>query len=142
MEALQKEIDGQAFTMTTPARWINWASSETDSDSINIPERGGHGAVGHVPVLLQEAIDFLAVKRWRTLSGLHGGAGRAFVRNRKTPRRRGHLIGFDKDAAAWQEQLSVVSCQLSVKARRDWLRGGRARTPVARLVPAIGLRSR
>src|SRR5208337_738963 len=39
---------------------------DTDSDSINTPERGGHGEVGHVPVLLKEAIDFLAVKRGGT----------------------------------------------------------------------------
>jgi hypothetical protein len=38
---------------------------ETDSET-NIPERDGHGAVGHVPVLLKEAIDFLAVKRGGT----------------------------------------------------------------------------
>jgi len=30
------------------------------------PQRGGRGEVGHVPVLLKEAIDFLAVRRGGT----------------------------------------------------------------------------
>jgi 16S rRNA (cytosine1402-N4)-methyltransferase len=73
---------------------------ETDSDSPNTPERGGHGEVGHVPVLLKEAIDFLAVKRGGTyLDATVGLGGHTYeiARRLGAP---GHLIGFDKDPAA------------------------------------------
>jgi len=72
----------------------------TDSDSVNTPERGGHGAGGHVPVLLKEAIDFLAVKRGGTyLDATVGLGGHSYeiARRLGAP---GHLIGFDKDPAA------------------------------------------
>jgi len=84
---------------------------ETDSDSPNTPERGGHGEVGHVPVLLKEAIDFLAVKRGGTyLDATVGLGGHTYeiARRLGAP---GHLIGFDKDPAALER--AVVSCQLS-----------------------------
>ena len=73
---------------------------QTDSDSVNTPERGGHGEVGHVPVLLKEAIDFLAVKGGGTyLDATVGLGGHSYeiARRLGAP---GHLIGFDKDAAA------------------------------------------
>ena len=88
---------------------------QTDSDSVNTPERGGHGEppqrtekhgslgdaeVGHVPVLLKEAIDFLAVKSGGTyLDATVGLGGHSYeiARRLGAP---GHLIGFDKDAAA------------------------------------------
>ena len=85
---------------------------ETDSDSINIPERGGHGAVGHVPVLLQEAIDFLAVKRGGTYLDCTVGLGGHSYEIARRLGAAGHLIGFDKDAAALAR--AAVSCQLSV----------------------------
>jgi 16S rRNA (cytosine1402-N4)-methyltransferase len=70
------------------------------TDSTDIPERDGHGAVGHVPVLLKEAIDFLAVQRGGTYLdatvGL-GGHSCEIARRLGAP---GHLIGFDKDPAA------------------------------------------
>jgi 16S rRNA (cytosine1402-N4)-methyltransferase len=72
----------------------------TDSDLANTPERGGHGAGGHVPVLLKEAIDFLAVKRGGTyLDATVGLGGHSYeiARRLGAP---GHLIGFDKDPAA------------------------------------------
>jgi 16S rRNA (cytosine1402-N4)-methyltransferase len=72
----------------------------TDSDLPHIPEWGGHGAVGHVPVLLKEAIDFLAVKRGGTyLDATVGLGGHSYeiARRLGAP---GHLIGFDKDPAA------------------------------------------
>ena len=72
----------------------------TDSDSVNTPERGGHGAGGHVPVLLKDAIDFLAVKRGGTyLDATVGLGGHSYeiARRLGAP---GHLIGFDKDPAA------------------------------------------
>src|SRR5208337_1687769 len=70
------------------------------TDSTDTPERGGHGAVGHVPVLLKEAIDFLAVKRGGTyLDATVGLGGHSYeiARRLGAP---GHLIGFDKDPAA------------------------------------------
>jgi 16S rRNA (cytosine1402-N4)-methyltransferase len=70
---------------------------ETDS---NIPERDGHGAVGHVPVLLKEAIDFLAVKRGGTYLDATVGLGGHSYEIAKRLGAPGHLIGFDKDPAA------------------------------------------
>ena len=72
---------------------------ETDSES-NIPERDGHGAVGHVPVLLKEAIDFLAVKRGGTYLDATVGLGGHSYEIAKRLGAPGHLIGFDKDPAA------------------------------------------
>ena len=48
---------------------------DLELDSKNTPERGGHGAGGHVPVLLKEAIDFLAVKRGGTYLDATVGLG-------------------------------------------------------------------
>ena len=85
---------------------------ETDSDSTHTPDWGGHGtAVGHVPVLLKEAIDFLAVKRGGTyLDATVGLGGHSYeiARRLGAP---GHLIGFDKDPAALGR--AAVSLQLS-----------------------------
>src|SRR5215472_3461292 len=78
------------------------------------PERGGHGRneeVGHVPVLLKEAIDFLAVRGGGTYIdctvGL-GGHSYEIARRLGAP---GRLIGFDKDLEAlrrvrerWKDQ--------------------------------------
>jgi 16S rRNA (cytosine1402-N4)-methyltransferase len=88
---------------------------ETDSDSTNIPERGGHGtvaAVGHVPVLLKEAIDFLAVKRGGTYLDATVGLGGHSLEIARRLGAPGHLIGFDKDPAALErarERLTAVS---------------------------------
>jgi 16S rRNA (cytosine1402-N4)-methyltransferase len=76
---------------------------ETDSDSTDIPERGGHGTVapvGHVPVLLKEAIDFLAVKRGGTYLDATVGLGGHSLEIARRLGAPGHLIGFDKDPAA------------------------------------------
>ena len=81
----------------------------TDSDLADTPERGGHGAGGHVPVLLKEAIDFLAVKRGGTyLDATVGLGGHSYEIARRLGAL-GHLIGFDKDPAALEiarERLS------------------------------------
>jgi 16S rRNA (cytosine1402-N4)-methyltransferase len=89
---------------------------ETDSDSDNTPERGGHGAVattrGHVPVLLKEAIDFLAVKRGGTYLDATVGLGGHSYEIAKRLGAPGHLIGFDKDPAALEiarEKLTAIS---------------------------------
>jgi len=87
------------------------------TDSIDTPEWGGHGAGGHVPVLLKEAIDFLAVKRGGTYLdatvGL-GGHSCEIARRLGAP---GHLIGFDKDPAALavaQKNLAPVDGRQSL----------------------------
>ena len=66
----------------------------------DIPERGGRGAVGHVPVLLKEAIDFLAVQRGGTYVDATVGLGGHSFELAKRLGAPGHLIGFDKDPAA------------------------------------------
>ena len=87
---------------------------DTDSGLNHIPERGGHGAVGHVPVLLKEAIDFLAVKRGGTYLDATVGLGGHSHEIAKRLGAPGHLIGFDKDAAALGRAEAVLSSQFSV----------------------------
>jgi 16S rRNA (cytosine1402-N4)-methyltransferase len=94
---------------------------ETDSDSVNTPERGGHGQVGHVPVLLKEAIDFLAVKRGGTYLDATVGLGGHSCEIAKRLGAPGHLIGFDKDPAA----LNIARVKLETSAgvspaNADW----------------------
>jgi 16S rRNA (cytosine1402-N4)-methyltransferase len=82
-----------------------------DEGLTNTPERGGHGGSksGHVPVLLKEAIDFLAIKRGGTYIdatvGL-GGHSLEIVKRLGVP---GHLIGLDKDPAALDETRARLS---------------------------------
>ena len=71
-----------------------------DTDLTDTPEWGGHGAVGHVPVLLKEAIDFLAVKRGGTYLDATVGLGGHSLEIARRLGAPGHLIGFDKDPAA------------------------------------------
>ena len=80
----------------------------TDSDLTNTPERGGHGTVGHVPVLLKEAIDFLAVKRGGTYLDATVGVGGHSYEIAKRLGAPGHLIGFDKDPAALARARSIL----------------------------------
>ena len=82
---------------------------QTDSDSIHTPERGGHGEVGHVPVLLKEAIDFLAVKGGGTYLDATVGLGGHSYEIAKRLGAPGRLIGFDKDPAA----LNVARVKLA-----------------------------
>ena len=73
--------------------------------STNTPERGGHGGnkIGHVPVLLKEAIDFLAIKRGGTYIDATVGLGGHSLEIAKRLGAPGHLIGLDKDPAALDE---------------------------------------
>jgi 16S rRNA (cytosine1402-N4)-methyltransferase len=67
------------------------------------PQGGGHGReaqVGHVPVLLKEAIDFLAVRRGGTYIDATVGLGGHSLEIAKRLGAPGHLIGLDKDPAA------------------------------------------
>jgi 16S rRNA (cytosine1402-N4)-methyltransferase len=94
-----------------------------ETDLIDTPERGGHGVVGHVPVLLKEAIDFLAVKRGGTYLDATVGLGGHSYEIAKRLGAPGHLIGFDKDPAALER--SAVSLQSSAASaggaeQMDW----------------------
>ncbi len=70
---------------------------ETDS-----PQEGRHGEreFGHVPVLLQPAIEFLAVRRGGTYIDATLGLGGHSWEIAKRLGAQGRLIGFDKDPAA------------------------------------------
>ncbi|MGA7575094.1 MAG: 16S rRNA (cytosine(1402)-N(4))-methyltransferase RsmH [Terriglobales bacterium] len=70
------------------------------TDLTDTPEWGGHGAGGHVPVLLKEAIDFLAVKRGGIYVDATVGLGGHSYEIARRLGAEGHLIGFDKDPAA------------------------------------------
>jgi 16S rRNA (cytosine1402-N4)-methyltransferase len=62
--------------------------------------RGGSREFGHVPVLLQEAIDFLAIRRGGTyIDATLGLAGHSYEIAKRLGAQ-GRLIGFDKDSAA------------------------------------------
>jgi len=78
------------------------------------PERGGHGQAGHVPVLLKEAIDFLAVQRGGTYLDCTVGLGGHSYEIAKRLGAPGHLIGLDKDPAA----LEIAQAKLAGTA--DW----------------------
>ena len=68
--------------------------------STDTPQGVGRGEVGHVPVLLKEAIDFLAVRRGGTYIDATVGLGGHSLEIAKRLGAPGHLIGFDKDSAA------------------------------------------
>ena len=63
------------------------------------PQGVGHGG-NHVPVLLKEAIDFLAVRRGGTYIDATVGLGGHSYEIAKRLGAPGHLIGLDKDPAA------------------------------------------
>ncbi|MGA7381919.1 MAG: 16S rRNA (cytosine(1402)-N(4))-methyltransferase RsmH [Terriglobales bacterium] len=89
------------------------------------PERGGHGQAGHVPVLLKEAIDFLAVRGGGTYLDATVGLGGHSYEIAKRLGAPGHLIGLDKDPAALgiaRERLVVgrSSLVVSENQQRDW----------------------
>ncbi|HXY50914.1 MAG TPA: 16S rRNA (cytosine(1402)-N(4))-methyltransferase RsmH [Terriglobales bacterium] len=92
----------------------------------DIPERGGRGVVGHVPVLLQEAIDFLAIRRGGTYIDVTVGLGGHSFEIARRLGAAGHLIGVDKDPAALEIAKAVLGPRSSV--------GGGAAEP--RLTPA------
>ena len=70
-----------------------------DEGLTNTPQGVGHGG-RHVPVLLKEAIDFLAVKRGGTYIDATVGLGGHSLEIAKRLGAPGHLIGLDKDPAA------------------------------------------
>ena len=85
------------------------------------PERGGHGRVGHVPVLLKEAIDFLAIRRGGTYIDATVGLGGHSYEIAKRLGAPGHLIALDKDPAALEK--AAVRLQSPVASEHtDWPR--------------------
>ena len=74
----------------------------SDGGSTDTPQGVGHGGgrVSHVPVLLKEAIDFLAVRRGGTYIDATVGLGGHSYEIAKRLGAPGHLIGLDKDPAA------------------------------------------
>jgi 16S rRNA (cytosine1402-N4)-methyltransferase len=88
------------------------------------PERGGHGQVGHVPVLLKEAIDFLAIRRGGTYIDATVGLGGHSLEIAKRLGAPGHLIGLDKDPAALEiARARLADGATGVLARQttdDW----------------------
>jgi 16S rRNA C1402 N4-methylase RsmH len=89
--------------------------------STKTPQGVGHGA-GHVPVLLKEAIDFLAVRRGGTYIDATVGLGGHSLEIAKRLGAPGHLIGFDKDPKALEIARAVVGRSSLVvgKARTMW----------------------
>jgi 16S rRNA (cytosine1402-N4)-methyltransferase len=82
----------------------------------DVPKRDGRGS-GHVPVLLKEAIDFLAVRRGGSYyDATTGLAGHSFA-IAKLLGAQGRLIGADKDLAA----LAIAREKLMVSEEQaDW----------------------
>ena len=83
--------------------------------STDTPQGVGHGggrAASHVPVLLKEAIDFLAVRRGGTYIDATVGLGGHSYEIAKRLGAPGHLIGLDKDPAA----LEIAGDRLVVPA--------------------------
>jgi 16S rRNA (cytosine1402-N4)-methyltransferase len=86
-------------------------------DLTDTPQGVGRGEVGHVPVLLQEAIDFLAVRRGGTYIDATVGLGGHSYEIAKRLGAPGHLIGLDKDPKALRiagEKLVVSHSSLVV----------------------------
>jgi 16S rRNA (cytosine1402-N4)-methyltransferase len=96
--------------------------------STDTPQGVGHGGgkqTGHVPVLLKEAIDFLAIKRGGTYIDATVGLGGHSFEIAKRLGAPGHLIGLDKDPAALEvarEKLVVGRSSLVVgqDQQPDW----------------------
>ena len=88
----------------------------------DIPERDGHGGreVGHVPVLLKEAIDFLDIKRNGTYIDATVGLGGHSYEIAKRLGAAGHLIGFDKDPAALEIARTKLGSAGVSPAPTDW----------------------
>ena len=107
--------------MRTPGRSANWASSAQGFNKH--PREGWHGTeVGHVPVLLKQAIEFLAVRRGGTYIDATLGLGGHSWEIAKRLGAQGRLIGFDKDPAALErarERLTAPPPEWPPTGRRS-----------------------
>jgi 16S rRNA (cytosine1402-N4)-methyltransferase len=93
--------------------------------STDTPQGVGHGGgrASHVPVLLKEAIDFLAVRRGGTYIDATVGLGGHSYEIAKRLGAPGHLIGLDKDPSALEiarKRLVVGHSSSAVGAPPDW----------------------
>jgi 16S rRNA (cytosine1402-N4)-methyltransferase len=98
-----------------------WESVENGSSDSNSAPGREHGETefGHVSVLLQAAIEFLAVQRGGTYIDATLGLGGHSWEIARRLGRTGHLIGFDKDPAALErarERLTKPPAELA----SDW----------------------
>jgi len=80
--------------------------------------RGARGEYGHTPVLLEEAIDFLAIRAGGTYIDATVGLGGHSLAIAKRLGAQGHLIGLDKDPQA----LEIARARLrpSPQQEGDW----------------------
>jgi 16S rRNA (cytosine1402-N4)-methyltransferase len=85
-----------------------------DEGLSNTPQGVGRGQ--HVPVLLKEAIDFLAIRRGGTYIDCTVGLGGHSFEIAKRLGALGHLIGVDKDPAA----LEIAQKRLAAEDQQDW----------------------
>jgi 16S rRNA (cytosine1402-N4)-methyltransferase len=74
---------------------------------------------GHLPVLLQPAIDFLAIERGGTFIDATVGLGGHSFEIAKRLGRQGHLIGFDKDPKALEIAAKRLS-EFAAEVKTDW----------------------
>jgi 16S rRNA (cytosine1402-N4)-methyltransferase len=86
------------------------ARKEDDSGSKKAPQ-GAHGSgeVGHVSVLLKEAIDFLVIRRGGSYIDATVGLGGHSLEIARRLGPQGHLIGFDKDPQALERPKQRLS---------------------------------
>ena len=89
-----------------------------DEGLSNTPQGVGRGQ--HVPVLLKEAIDFLAIRRGGTYIDCTVGLGGHSFEIAKRLGAAGHLIGVDKDPAALEIAGGVLGLQAVEDEREDW----------------------
>ena len=87
--------------------------------STETPQGVGHGQGGHVPVLLKEAIDFLAVRRGGTYIDATVGLGGHSLEIAKRLGAPGHLIGLDKDPKALEVARERLGTQGPSTPRSD-----------------------
>jgi 16S rRNA (cytosine1402-N4)-methyltransferase len=90
-----------------------------EGSGTNTPEWGHGGKAGHVPVLLKEAIDFLAIRRGGTYIDATVGLGGHSYEIAKRLGAQGRLIGVDKDQAALEIARTVVG-HPSPGTSEDW----------------------
>jgi 16S rRNA (cytosine1402-N4)-methyltransferase len=90
--------------------------------STDTPQGVGHGGrkASHVPVLLKEAIDFLAVRRGGTYIDATVGLGGHSYEIAKRLGAPGHLIGLDKDPAALDVARKKLLEMAGVMPANDW----------------------
>ena len=95
--------------------------SEFDGEGARMGADGKTEATrfGHLPVLLQPAIDFLAIRRGETYIDATVGLGGHSFEIAKRLGRQGHLIGFDKDPKALEIAAKRLS-EIAAEVKTDW----------------------